>query len=107
MIDKIIEKLQKEYIPEVHCDIDNGLNRGIYKAIDIVKQVAAEENNGWIKCSDRLPENTDNVIMIDINEIYAVGWYDDDDEEFRIAWDNDVFTHCIAWQPLPQPYKEG
>jgi len=42
MIDKIIERLEAEYIPEIEDEYDVGRNRGIDKAIQIVKQVAEE-----------------------------------------------------------------
>lgn len=82
-------------------------------AIEIVKQAAAEYNNGWIPCSERLP---------DVPE----GTEDDDCPEFNVTIKGasraatlrcssdgtwfDEFGHVypvIAWQPLPKPYTKG
>lgn len=38
------------------CEIAVG--RGLRKAIEIVKKEAEEYNNGWIPCSERLPEES-------------------------------------------------
>lgn len=71
---------------------------------EIVERVEKEHNNGWIPCSERLPEESlDSVI----------GW-----DEYRERccfvqyiggrWilGNDIDSvKIIAWQPLPEPYK--
>ena len=77
-------------------------------AIEIVNQVAEKCNDGWIPCSERLPENIKTVIM-DVKGIRypTVGWYGNlsgwhlKEEDFVNLKD---FT-VIAWQPLPEPYK--
>ena len=84
-------------------------------AKEIVKEVAEEYNNGWIPCSERLPED---------NGVYFVTLDDDimprciDVRNFR----NGVFEQrfivsplqgkcpeekVVAWMPLPEPYKEN
>ena len=79
--------------------------------IEIVKQEAEQYNNGWIPCSERLPEVPE-------------GTEDDDCPEFNVTIKGasraailrcssdgtwfDEFGHIypvIAWQPLPAPYQ--
>ena len=88
---------------------------GVSKAKEIVHEVAEEYNNGWIPCSERLPED---------NGVYFVTLDDDimprciDVRNFR----NGVFEQrfivsplqgkcpeekVVAWMPLPEPYKEN
>lgn len=82
------------------------------RAIEIVSQVAEEYKDDWILCSKRLPEVPEGLedsecpefnVMIKGAEIattlkYASDgtWFDDDGDIYDV----------IAWQPLPEPYKE-
>lgn len=67
---------------------------------------AGSNNDGWIPCSERLPEDSLNSV---------IGW--DDFRErccfvqyYKGRWilgnDDDV-VNIIAWRPLPEPYKES
>lgn len=105
--------LFKDFFSRVLCDIQqNGTICGNYekeiaemflKAFDESKKM---DNNGWIPCSERLPEESgeyltwvsyENVEFISIDEIDCDG--------IIKKW-NCTYS-VIAWQPLPQPYKES
>lgn len=65
------------------------------------------ENNGWIKCEDRLPNECDTVLLYVNDDEYpyiVTGWLDTD-REFSDGKNclSDYVTH---WQPLPQPPEE-
>ena len=96
--------------------------------IEIVQEVAEEYNNGWIPCSERLPEERDWYLAV-FEEVdtgfiglpyiadYLMG-------EHTIATTEDGWIihnctdredvsseyykklKCVAWQPLPEPFKE-
>ena len=64
------------------------------------------QNNRWIPCSERLPEDSLNSV---------IGW-----DEFRerccfvqyykgrwIFGNDDDIVNIIAWRPLSEPYKES
>ena len=88
-------------------------------AIEIFKQAAAEYNNGWIPCSEQLPKESDKyndelypmcLVTIESGETclgvfrYDVNkWYTK-----MFCGENNYSTerNVIAWQPLPEPYKE-
>nr|WP_279590746.1 DUF551 domain-containing protein [Faecalicatena fissicatena] len=72
--------------------------------------------SGWIPVTERLPENSDYVLMSFENfSLPLVGRYMDD-EKLGGAWylgdcfdedtclANDLFVN--AWMPLPKPYRE-
>lgn len=76
-------------------------------AIQIVKNLEQEHNNGWIPCSEELPEEHECVIvscLCDEEELIRMACYDN-----KIGWqvyENDYLGEVIAWQPLPKPFVE-
>ena len=109
IFEKIMERLEEASHWETVIDEDGyaeDVGEVIYldKAIEIVNQVAEEYNDGWIPCSERLPEESLNSV---------IGW-----DEYRnrccfvqyingrFVLGNDIDSvKIIAWQPLPSPYK--
>lgn len=71
-------------------------------ALSIVSEVEAEYGNGWIPCSERLPEECGRYLVC--ND--GVAWIAD---FFNSTWFGKRcrYSDVIAWQPLPTPYKEG
>ena len=67
-----------------------------------------QNNNGWIPCSEQLPEVNVRVLTTHENGIVQVAFLtengnfvikDSDGERYIIP--------VVAWQPLPEPYKES
>ena len=65
---------------------------------------SADRPQGWIPCSERLPKEYGRYIVatkiFGETQVEVNIW---DDEEQRWSWVGQV----IAWQPTPQPYREG
>ena len=96
------------------------------KCIEIVQEVAEEYNGGWIPCSERLPEESGYYLVTyhDWSDGNFLPKYDDtyvrrlhyQINEHFVGWnypknvddraENDCHKEVIAWQPLPEPYKE-
>ena len=94
--------------------------------IEIVQEVAEEYNGGWIPCIERLPEESgyylvtyhdwsDGNFLPKYDDTYVrrlhyqisehfVGWNYPKDVDDRA--ENDCHKEVIAWQPLPEPFKE-
>lgn len=126
VFEKIIEKLDEyEYENLVehdseqsqHCK-DSGDCKGMdcslcvfNKAIEIVKQEAEQYNNGWIPCSERLPEVPEGTEDDDCPEFNVTIKGANRAATLRCSSDGtwfDEFGHVypvIAWQPLPAPYQ--
>ena len=120
------EKFMREY--------DDGIAQKAYYSgmahiLYIIQKEVKEHNNGWIPCSERLPEEHDSMfaklkgtdkwsdamfekISDDVN---ATVEFEDGTRKTMTLHTNDgkwntnnriVKFNVIAWQPLPQPYKE-
>lgn len=86
------------------------------EAIGIVKQAAAEYNNGWIPVEDRLPERNKPVLVyaksktISGTTITMVGACNNGFWFIQNGVDTLGFPcrdyKVIAWQPLPEPYQQ-
>lgn len=95
VFEKIIEKIKK-LTHDNPMITDNYILRE--EAIEIVKQTATEYNNGWIPCSERLPEDGEPVLATDGNYVYLVEYDADLDASFG------DMDGIVAWRPLPDPY---
>ena len=110
--DKILERLEREIAGKPTPD---EYNNGINRAYSIVKEVAEEYNGGWIPCSVRLPEidgNTSDIVLVCGSNgfQYMAFWCDDLKWRFcecGMAKNPILWTEIVAWQPLPESFKES
>lgn len=75
----------------------------------IVEQAAAEDNNGWIPCSERLPKEYGDYLCCDKYGEYIIGFPIERisaEKSFYIETEHEIMNDCIAWQPLPKPYRK-
>lgn len=133
VLEKILEEIENlNYYPEgMGCGIEDrcitdryeACEYGWYEAIEAVIEVIqnmedGKTDNDWIPVSEKLPEENDGKYypMLNVSTSYGAvkwGFYRVRDKEWYIysemhgelikAEDKEV----IAWQPLPEPYKEG
>ena len=117
-----------------HCkktDCDSLMNCSVCimdKAISIVNEIAEEYNGGWIPCSERLPEERDWYLavfeevdtgfiglpyiadyLMGKHTIYTTedGWIIHNCTDIEGgASEYYKKLRCVAWQPLPEPFKE-
>lgn len=123
-IDKLIERLE-EHIETAKAEGDFTYIRPFEIAKNTVNQLAEEYKGGWISVSERLPKDRDWYLVVfregdsDFVLVPRVacymgketvcttkeGWLiiDLEDEMGINAYYKNLV--CIAWQPLPQPYK--
>ena len=109
MFDAKKQYFQKFYETDGKTEEDEYINKATQLAFDdaknIVQEVAEEYNGGWIPCSERLPKYGEVVMCsctnggITISCITHKGVTPSKSVRFG--------QHSvIAWQPLPEPFKE-
>ena len=111
MIDerKLIKELSKNSVFE---KITNAEGKNVFEIIEAQPQVG-----GWVPVSERLPEERQDryypisLVTLDNGDV-CLGVYRYDDKEWwtRMSEGETVYTtdhKVIAWQPLPEPYKES
>ena len=121
-INKLIGRLEEAKFPITDLKIGvvvNGLQQTddavlFNKAIEVIKELAEQYNNGWIPCEEKYPDTNDYILISFSNfSIPVVGRYEEDKDggAFYVG-DEDV--SCVAQdlfvnalQPLPPAYKEG
>lgn len=115
IFEKIRGRLQKKwqsYMDEYGM-IDIKIQEVFVEIRNIINQVETEYNNGWIPCSEKLPENANDYLVTQYNQDaineycngYRVATIFFDDKGWWDDIDNDWGWKIIAWQPLPQPPK--
>ena len=69
-------------------------------------RLAEEYNNGWIPCSEKLPEVFDNVLICTKEGGRTIG-HRCPNQKFGRFYDlhSSAIDDVIAWQPLPEPYQ--
>ena len=126
VFEKIVDKLEELKKAEIEredlCDeegfgdgeeiYEDGKSQGrfeqVVRIIEIVKQEAEKYNNGWIPCSERLPEEYTVLCCDKYGEMIIGHPYFDEvsDTNYSAESDNEMMYNCVAWQPLPEPYKK-
>ena len=101
-----------EHCKRIDCEI--GMDCFICvmdKAKQIVQEVAEEYNNGWIPCSEGLPEEYGDYLVW-WTDITRKQYYEIVEYEPNNGWIGEIpqavegIYSIIAWQPLPEPFKE-
>ena len=96
------------------CALEKAYIRGRQYEVDRFNELRKEYDNGWIPCSERLPEKSFGCIVTVMdrepstqNEFenilpYFVGY---DGETWNDADGEEIPFEVIAWMPLPEPYN--
>ena len=115
-VDKVVEELEeiraKKTCNKEKCDTKEICRICVVDdAIEIVKQEAEQCNNGWIPCSEKLPELRKDV-LVTVKYTGFMGMYGYWIRTGHMEAEKDWWGDCaggevIAWQPLPEPFKES
>ena len=110
--EKILERLKDAGGCDADCEYDNGWYGAIGEAVSIVQEVAKEYNNGWIPCSERLPEEYEDVeVTVEevANEVGEKRYYNVRSWLQNGQWvikKNPYHPTVIAWKYPTEPYQQ-
>ena len=117
VFEKIIDKLEEIRVKKT-CNKEKCDEKEICRicvvddAIEIVKKEAEQYNNGWILCSEQLPEEDEKVYISTKTERVYVGVYTKrygfEKRKGFICDDGFMWMNtALAWKPyvLPAPYQ--
>ncbi|HCN5502579.1 TPA: DUF551 domain-containing protein [Escherichia coli] len=62
--------------------------------------------DGWISCSERMPDNNHDVLFFDVWGYIRIGWFSADDRSWFTS-DDGCCMEVTHWMPLPEPPKEA
>ena len=123
ILERLEEKLKKSeeryhrYLDDsnLHCmfdrsDIEEKRVDTIKEMIEIVHEVAEEYKGGWIPCNERLPED-DSICIVTVEypnnkTMVDYGWFDRKSVCWFVGMQEFRTSNILAWQPLPEPFKE-
>ena len=93
-IEKAIETIKSWGVNDYDTDIDKAFRLAI-------SALEHQLTNGWIPCIEKYPEECERVIVWDtLNNRIAIAYFS------CPHWEaDDGRINVIAWQPLPEPYK--
>lgn len=120
VLEKILEEIseaEKEYVTGHKVLFALGATGMATEISGIIRSHmdnVTDNSAGWIPVNERLPEESDYYMACIYNDEaddydFRKTWfahaddYDMDESEWRELYD---FERVIAWQPLPEPYKE-
>ncbi|RLA66565.1 MAG: hypothetical protein DRQ88_05920 [Epsilonproteobacteria bacterium] len=76
----------------------------------VVPKNDAWEECGWIKCSDRMPDEWEDVLIWAAKDENVEMAYFNNQDELKDYWQNNSFTWATDevsyWMPLPSPPEE-
>ena len=112
--EKILERLEEVESRLLNESGDIGCTLGITNMSEyskqIVQEVAEEYNNGWIPCSERLPEDfmsMEYLTTVNGHFYSEINYYCVANHKWFSSRKTTKEVDVIAWQPLPEPFKES
>ncbi len=111
VLEKILEEIrevEKEYVTGHKVLYALGATGMATEISSIIRSHMDEEkDDGWISVKKRLPEGKEVIAQKKDGEmLIGYVYYSKEMEWYECVSESMYLTNVIAWQPLPEPYKE-
>ncbi len=83
----------------------NNLKGCFYEALKVAMRNSPVTPDGWISCSERMPDNNHDVLFFDVWGYIRIGWFSADDRSWFTS-DDGCCMEVTHWMPLPEPPQE-
>ena len=93
-----------------HKMLEKNNNYAVQSVKMAIEALESQLNNGWIPCKSRLPKEGRYLITTAYGEVKESEfdlkkWWQIDNSTISLEWEEEPIK-VVAWQPLPDPYKE-
>lgn len=102
-------ELHERYVNQYGVVGGNPMAFSVKECMLIVQEVAEEYNGGWISCSERLPEDfmsMEYLTTVNGHFYSEINYYCVANHKWFSSRKTTKEVDVIAWQPLPEPFKE-
>ena len=110
ILERLDELIEKSYYSATEGNRNAGIKNSAYhKVKKIVQEVAEEYNGGWIPCSERLPDDfmsMEYLTTVKGHFYPEINYYCVANHKWFSSRKNTKEVDVIAWQPLPERFKE-
>ena len=106
--EEAIRKLQKQKAEYLEEWVDfSGVAEAYDMAIEALSAEAAQPEQRWIPCSERLPDMPIRV-LVQLDNGWIITAYREDNEWLSVPDFGETIKDkwVEAWMPLPEPYRE-
>ena len=114
-LEKILEEIDNLYVDEtdfgIECNMENRSDIACDNCYECIKEackniIRKHMNNGWIPCSERLPEDEqEHVLACRRDGSIDTARYSPYSDRWYVGSMCSVSLDVIAWRPLPEPYR--
>ena len=89
------------------CDVNTSIRQAFEKGfrIGVKKGASTNRPQGWIPCSERLPNEKEVVLITNDKGNVRFGQFRGTHGKYWI-WKSNTLETVLAWMPLPKPYGE-
>ncbi|HGD8685042.1 TPA: DUF551 domain-containing protein [Escherichia coli] len=99
-----LHNMLTEHGPLNGCQFNN-LKECFYEALKVAMRNYPVTPDGWISCSERMPDNNHDVLFFDVWGYIRIGWFSADDRSWFTS-DDGCRMEVTHWMPLPEPPQE-
>ena len=92
----------QRYLQDFYSNACGTLQELVYKA-DLFEWIPFEMEDGLLYCT--IPDDGEDILITDGKVVWRDNWIESDDGEYELDSGYELYK-CLAWMPLPKPYKE-